>query len=90
MIDKLNLTIYKQPDVKSLEVSGIITESGRNKLYKYICELDKCVVFYRPHKFSEEINFRIPYTKVDINPKNFECYEPVFDSDRHILAKILS
>ena len=75
MIDKFNLTIYRPPDVTFLELNGTINERMRDKLYKYLCELDKCVVFYRPHKFSEEVNFSIPYTKIDINPKYFECYD---------------
>jgi len=74
MIDKLNLTIYRQPDINFLELQGTITEAERNRIYKYMCVLDKCVVLYRPHKFSDEVNFRIRYTKIDINPKHFECW----------------
>jgi hypothetical protein len=74
MIDKLSLTIYKQPAVNFLESEGEITEAQRDKIYKYMCVLDKCVVLYRPHKFSEETNFSIPYAKIDVNPKYFECF----------------
>ena len=74
MIDKLNLTIYKQPDVSFLESHGTITESERNKIYRFMCELDKCFLLYRPHKFSDEVNFTIPYSKVDLNPKYFICF----------------
>ena len=77
MIDKLSLTIYRPPDMNFLELNGDITESLRDKLYKYICDLGKCVVFYRPHKFSDEVNFGIPYTKIDINPKKFDCYDHI-------------
>jgi hypothetical protein len=78
MIDKLSLTVYKQPDTHYLKLHGTVTEAEKNKIYKYMCNLDKCVVFYRPHKFSEEVNFSIPYTKIDINPKNFECFIELF------------
>jgi len=78
MIDKLKLTIYKQPDVQYLESQGTITEAGRDKFYKYMCQLDRCVVFYRPHKFSDETNFSQPYTSIDINPKYFECFAELF------------
>jgi len=88
MIDKLNLTIYRPPDINYLELNGTITESSRDKFYKYLCVLDKCKAFYRPHKFSDEINFSIPYTKIDINPKYFESYDhmetylfSIFESD---------
>lgn len=73
MIDKLSLTIYKQPDRNFLESEGTITEAQRDKIYKYMCSLDRCFVLFRPHKFSEEVNFSLPYTKIDINPKYFEC-----------------
>jgi hypothetical protein len=74
MIDKLSLTIHRPPDTTFLESNGTIIESSRDKFYKYTCPLDKCVAFYRPHKFSDEVNFSIPYTKIDINPKNFVCF----------------
>jgi len=78
MIDKLNLTIYRPPDFNFLELQGEITEAQRDKLYKYMCNLDRCAVLYRPHKFSEETNFSIPYTKIDVNPKYFECFTELF------------
>ncbi len=50
-------------------------------------ELDKAIIFIQPHKFNERGNARIPFTKIDINPKHFECFEdmeayilPVFNS----------
>lgn len=73
MIDKLSLTIYRQPDIGFLESQGTITEAQRDKIYKNMCVLDRGVVLYRPHKFSEEVNLAIPYTKIDMNPKYFEC-----------------
>jgi hypothetical protein len=75
-----------QPDIKFLELHGIITEAERNKIYKYRCGLDKCVVFYRPHKFSDEVNFRLPYTKIDMNPKNFQCLTELL----HLLSQIFN
>jgi len=47
MIDKLNLTIYKQPDLNFLESQGDIIEALRDKIYKNMCVLDKGVVLYR-------------------------------------------
>lgn len=76
MIDKLSLTTFKVPDKEYLENHGKITEDRfRTQIYKYMCELDKAVVFYYPHKYSDTRNANIPFTKIDINPKDFECYE---------------
>lgn len=75
MIDKLSLTIYDMPDREYLENNGEITEDPhRSHIYKFNCRLDKATVLYYPHKFSEKTNAKIPFTKIDINPKYFECY----------------
>ena len=39
-----------------------------------MCLLDKAIVLYVPHKFSDMTNAHIPVSKVDINPKYFSCY----------------
>jgi len=75
MIDKLNLTTFRAPDYDYLNYHGDYSESlSKSKLYKYMWKLEDCVVMCKPHKFSREINDGIPYTKIDINPKYFECY----------------
>ncbi len=75
MIDKLSLTIDILPDIEYLESNGkIIEDQYRRNIYKYMCRLDKAVIFYLPHKFSETTNAQIPVSKVDINPKYFTCY----------------
>ncbi len=74
MIDKLSLTTYRPPDREYLENHGTITEdTSRSHIYKFICRLDRAVVFYYPHKFGESRNANIPFTKIDINPKYFSC-----------------
>lgn len=84
MIDKLSLTIGAPPDMAYLKNNGEITEDAfRSHIYKFICRLDKATVLYYPHKFSDMTNAKIPFTKIDINPKNFECYD-------HLLAYIQS
>ena len=76
MIDKLSLTIYSPPDKTYLDTHGEVSEDTyRSHIYKLICRLDRAVVFYYPHKFSEGRNAKIPFTKIDLNPKYFECYE---------------
>jgi hypothetical protein len=58
-----------------LESHGEVTEdASRMHIYKFICRLERAVVFYYPHKFSEGRNAKIPFTNIDINPKYFECY----------------
>jgi hypothetical protein len=63
--------------------SDITEDTFRSHIYKFICRLDKAVVLYYPHKFSDKTNANIPFTKIDINPKNFECYD-------HLLVYIQS
>lgn len=76
MIDKLSLTIYRQPNFQYLELNGEITEAySKRQMYKYICELDHIVVLYEPHRFSDARNDMIPFTKIDLNPKYFECFD---------------
>ena len=75
MIDKLSLTTYIVPDLDYLESHGRVSVDEYNmKLYKYIYELKRMVIFCCPHKFSESINARIPFTKIDISTKNFVCF----------------
>ena len=55
-----------------------------NRLYKYMYKLAYyIVVFCWPHKFGDFANARIPFTKVDINPKYFECFD-------HLLSHLLA
>ena len=76
MIDKLSLTVNVAPDRDYLETHGEVSEDKhRTKLYKFMYKFEKALVFCYPHKYNEVINARIAFTKVDINPKYFECYE---------------
>ena len=75
MIDKLSLTVDVLPNIEYLENRGdIIEDKGRRNLYKYLCKMDKASVLYLPHKFSDVINANIAASKIEINPKFFECY----------------
>ncbi len=75
MIDILSLTISVVPNIDYLMHHGEIKEEEtKNHIYKNMCRLDKALIFYYPHKFSSSRNARIPFTKIDINPKRFECY----------------
>jgi hypothetical protein len=75
MIDKLSLTANSLPDIRYLEKWGdIIEDKGRRNIYRYLCKLDKATVLYEPHKFSEAVNAGIPFLKIDLNPKYFNCY----------------
>ncbi len=83
MIDKLSLTIYRQPNFQYLELNGEIKEDQyKRNMYKYLCQLNNIVVLYEPHKFSDVRNDMIPFTKVDLNPKHFESFD-------HMLAHML-
>ena len=73
MIDKLSLTTSIVPDQEYLESHLTVDEYNR-KIYKFIYELKRMVIFCYPHKFSESINARIPFTKIDISTKNFICF----------------
>ena len=33
---------------------------------------------WKPHKFSAETNMRIPYSKIDVNPKHFDCFQYLY------------
>jgi hypothetical protein len=96
MIDKLSLTTSQVPDLDYLESHARIkrVDEYRMKLYKFVYELERSTVFCMPHKFADNTNARIPFTKIDVNPKNFVClsefesylkilfdnYELIFDS----------
>lgn len=76
MIDKLSLTTFIEPDKEYLEYHADITiDEHRANIFKYIGKLDKAVILYCPHKYSDSTNAKIPFTKVDLNPKYFECYD---------------
>ena len=75
-IDMFNLTTYASVDRGYLEEVADVTEDTIGKsFYKYFCKLDYGVVMWKPHKFGPEMNDRIPYTKVDINPKYFDNFK---------------
>lgn len=79
MLDKLSLTIFAVPNIEYLASQGkLIEDVNRSRIYKYMYQLDKALVFVEPHRFSEGINSRIAFTKIDINPKNFDCYEHMY------------
>ncbi len=72
--------MFLPPDKAYLEYHGKITEdSFRLKMYKYMCQLDRVRVFFCPHKFNDAVNARMPFTKIDLNPKYFDCYEEMVD-----------
>jgi hypothetical protein len=76
MIDKLSLTSFALPNPICVGVHGKVTEDvDRSHFYKYMWRLPRATVFYWPHKFGEKTNARMPYMKIDINPKYFECYK---------------
>lgn len=79
-IDMFNLTTYASVDRRYLEEVADIRENTPGKgLYKYFCKLDYGEVMWKPHKFGPETNDKIPYTKVDINPKHFDSYKTFQD-----------
>lgn len=78
-IDKLCLTIYKPLDEKYLKEKGSIKEDKTGmRFYKYFCQLDEAQVMWKPHRFSTETNYAMPYTKIDINPKYFSSYKSLY------------
>ncbi len=75
-IDMFNLTTYASVDRRYLEEMASIKEDTAGKsLYRYFCKLDYGEVMWKPHKFGPETNDKIPYTKVDINPKHFDSFQ---------------
>ncbi|MFO0792625.1 MAG: hypothetical protein U0586_01030 [Candidatus Brocadiaceae bacterium] len=79
-IDKLCLTSYEIVKADYLREFWKVTEDlQRLRLYKYFCEMDYAQVMWRPHKFSDETNMRIPYSKIDVNPKYFDCFKFLYD-----------
>jgi hypothetical protein len=78
VIDKISLTTFKMPDMKYLETDAQVSVDESNmKFYKFICKLPRATVFCSPHKFSDDVNARIPFTKIDMNPKQFECFDEI-------------
>lgn len=76
-----NLTTFSSVDRCYLEEMADIREDKlRRSLYQYFCQLDYGCVMWKPHKFGPEMNDRIPYTKVDINPKHFINFKMFYDS----------
>ena len=80
-IDMFNLTTYASVDKRYLEEMAYIREDklGRS-LYQFYCQLDYGCVMWKPHKFGPETNDKIPYTKVDINPKYFNNFNMFYDA----------
>ena len=75
-IDMFNLTTYASVDINYLkEVSPIREDTEGRRLYKYFCNLPYGDVMWKPHKFGTATNERMPFTKVDINPKYFKNYK---------------
>lgn len=75
-IDKFCLTVYKVLDMNYIQEKGSVREDKKGmQFYKYFCQLDEAQVMWKPHRFSAETNFRMPYTKIDINPKYFSSYK---------------
>ena len=75
MIDKLTLTTFILPDIDYLQRHAEIFEAeSRAKLFKFMCRLDRGVISYLPHKFGDSTNAKIPFTRIDLNPKNFDNY----------------
>jgi hypothetical protein len=63
------------PDVGTLKAKYEIRPDDRRQfIYKYMCVMDKAIVFFEPHKYGEHGNARIPFTRIDMNPKNFSSY----------------
>lgn len=80
MLDKLSLTIHRAPDKRYLETHGeIVKNVGRTQLYKFLIRLKTMTVLIDPHKFGENINARIAFTKVDMNPKYYEHYNNLLE-----------
>jgi hypothetical protein len=88
MLDKLTFTIDKMPDKDYISHHGDIREYNRDKLYKYIGMLNDITIFYLPHKFDSVTNFRIPASKIDINPKNFENFTSMLVCASSIITDI--
>ena len=80
-IDMFNLTTYSSVDRRYLEEMAYIREDklGRS-LYQFYCQLDYGCVMWKPHKFGSETNDKIPFTKVDINPKYFNNFNMFYDA----------
>ncbi len=75
MIDKLSLTTFIVPDLDYLKSHARVTiDESKMRLYKFLYELKRVTIFCYPHRFTESTNARIPFTKIDINPKNFFCF----------------
>jgi hypothetical protein len=79
VIDKISITTFKAPDRGYLERHGEISvDASRMKLYEFMYKVPKATVFCYPHKFGDDMNARIPFTKIDMNPKHFECFDETF------------
>ena len=84
-IDKLCLTTYEMVKADYLREFWKVTEDlHRSRLFKYFCEMDYAQVMWKPHKFSAETNMRIPYSKIDVNPKHFDCFQYLCEYVRNI------
>lgn len=84
MIDYLSLIINLIPNKDYLEYHGeIIEDKSRKNIYRFMCKLPKALVLFYPHKFNDERNAKITFTKVIVNPKDFTCYEEL---ESHLFA----
>ena len=61
--------VSASPDVDLIKQNYEIIEKNRSMLYKYYCKMERCILFYYPHKFTESVNSKIGYSKVVLNPK---------------------
>lgn len=76
VLDKLSLVTSVMPDTEYLKSHGELMEDKYGlRLYKYMYRLHRAVLLACPHKFSASINEKIAFTKVEINPQRFECYD---------------
>ncbi|MBU6392311.1 MAG: hypothetical protein KGQ83_08735 [Planctomycetes bacterium] len=87
-IDKLCLTTYAIVKTEYLREFWKVSEDEyRLRLYKYFCEMDYAQVMWRPHKFGDDANSRIPYSKVDVNPKYFGSFQYLYDYLENIFGE---
>lgn len=68
------------------EIGEIHEDLHRQKFYKFFCKTEYAELFWKPHRFSYEANIKIPYSKIDINPKYFSCFSSLYDYLNHLLG----
>jgi hypothetical protein len=88
MIDKLNLTCPRIPDYNYLDLHGdTIEDTNKRRHYKYSCNLDQSHVSYKPHKYGAETNEKFNFSRVELNPKYFSGYGPLWNHLNEIFEK---